>query len=86
LIGNLILIFEKGKDIQNSAFVEMFTFQLGQYLERLNAEEALTIKISEMERFHKLTINRELNMIELKKEVNELLKQAGKDEKYRIVN
>lgn len=27
-------------------------------------------------------VNRELKMIELKKEVNELLKMAGKDEKY----
>lgn len=38
-----------------------------------------------MERLHKLTINRELNMIELKKEVNSLLKHKGVSEKYKIV-
>ena len=36
-------------------------------------------------RFHRLMVGRELTMIELKKEVNYLLKKAGEAEKYKIV-
>ena len=85
IVGNIILVFEKGKIINNAELIEMLSFQLGQYFERLNAEEALLKKINEMERFHKLTINRELNMIDLKKEVNELLNKMGQEDRYRIV-
>jgi PAS domain S-box-containing protein len=53
--------------------------------ERKQAKEALKTKINEMECFHKLTIGREFAMIELKKEVNELLEKAGKPAKYKIV-
>jgi len=52
---------------------------------RKKAEEALTAKMKELERFHKLTVGRELAMVELKKEVNELLKKSGQEEKYVIV-
>jgi len=41
--------------------------------------------MDEMQRFHNLTVDREFAMIELKKEVNELLKKDGLDEKYIIV-
>jgi len=85
VVGNLIFIYEKGKTMENPELIEMFSYQLGQFIERLKAEEALIQKMNEMERFHKLTINRELNMIELKKEVNELLKKMGQEERYRIV-
>ena len=50
--------------------------------ERKAAEEAMQKKISQLEHFHQLTVGRELAMIELKKEVNELLRQLGKPEKY----
>jgi PAS domain S-box-containing protein len=53
--------------------------------ERKNAEEALRLKITELEKFNDLTVDRELKMIELKKEVNELLMEIGKKEKYTIV-
>ncbi|NVO09166.1 MAG: response regulator [Bacteroidales bacterium] len=52
---------------------------------RRKAEEALQKKMDELQRFYDLTIGRELKMIELKKEINELLKQMGKEEKYKIV-
>ena len=42
-------------------------------------------KIDELQRFHDLTVGRELAMIELKKEVNGLLLKSGQQEKYRIV-
>jgi hypothetical protein len=53
--------------------------------ERKKAEEELKDKMNELQRFHKLTVGRELTMIELKKEVNELLKKSGQEEKYKIV-
>jgi PAS domain S-box-containing protein len=42
-------------------------------------------RILEMERLANLTIGRELAMIGLKKEVNRLLKEFGKEEKYKII-
>ena len=52
---------------------------------RKKAEEALQKKYAEIERFHLVTVGREVRMIELKKEINALLKAAGQPEKYRIV-
>ena len=53
--------------------------------ERYNSEEALRQKILELEKFNDLTVDRELKMIELKREVNDLLKAMGKREKYNLV-
>lgn len=49
-----------------------------------NAHEALVKKINELERFNNLTVDRELKMIDLKKEVNSLLLTNGKDQKYSV--
>ena len=51
----------------------------------LESVNSLLEKIDDMMRLHNLTIDRELTMIELKKEVNQLLNKIGKKEKYRIV-
>lgn len=53
--------------------------------EKKRSEEALNQKIEELERFNDLTVDRELKMIELKKEVNQLLNRLGDKEKYKIV-
>ena len=53
--------------------------------ERRQAEEALQREYAELERFNRVTLGRELRMIELKTEINALLKAAGQPEKYRIV-
>ena len=53
--------------------------------ERKHAEEELEEKMNELIRFQNLTVDRELAMIELKKEINELLINSGRKEKYRIV-
>ena len=52
-------------------------------LQLRNAE--LRANNDELERFNRLTIDREGKMIELKQEINALLTQAGGASKYRIV-
>jgi PAS domain S-box-containing protein len=54
--------------------------------ERRQAETALQKKMNELQRFHALTVGRELTMIELKKEINALLVKTGQPEKYKIVD
>ena len=54
--------------------------------ERKIAEEELQRNLDELERFSKLTINREERMIALKEEINALLKRLGESEKYKIVD
>jgi PAS domain S-box-containing protein len=51
---------------------------------RKQAEEALKRKIDELERFNRLTTDRELRMIELKSEINALLRDRGEPERYNI--
>jgi len=50
------------------------------------AQRKLQEKMDELIRFHNLTVDRELTMIELKKEVNDLLEKGGHKPKYKIVN
>jgi hypothetical protein len=45
----------------------------------------LAQRVNELERFNRLTIDREEKMIELKQEINTLLGQGGSAPKYRIV-
>ena len=54
--------------------------------DRKQAEEALQEKMNELVRFQNVTVGRELVMIELKKEINEMLKKSGQEPKYRIVD
>lgn len=51
---------------------------------RVLAEEALKKKSEELKNFNSYFIDRELKMIELKKEINDLLKKSGEKEKYVI--
>jgi PAS domain S-box-containing protein len=53
--------------------------------ERKQAERELKEKMEELERFSRLTINREEKMIQLKEEINTLREQAGKEKRYKIV-
>jgi two-component system, chemotaxis family, CheB/CheR fusion protein len=41
--------------------------------------------MDELERFNEITVGRELKMVELKEEINALLKRLGENEKYKIV-
>lgn len=62
-----------------------FISEIYDITERKQAEQTLEDKMDEMLNFHRLTVGRELTMIELKKEVNELQKQLGFEPKYHIV-
>lgn len=66
-----------GKPVRMHGIVQNVT-------ERKQIEERLKQKKSELERFNKLVVGRELQMIELKREINELLKQAGRPDKYAV--
>ncbi|MDA3814410.1 MAG: PAS domain-containing protein, partial [Candidatus Cloacimonetes bacterium] len=52
--------------------------------ERKRAEEKLKKRLNELETFNRVTVGRELKMIELKKEINELLEKSGKEAIYKI--
>ncbi len=52
--------------------------------DRKLTEEALKVKVAELERFNTLMIGREMKMIELKNEINELLASTGKPDKYKV--
>lgn len=60
-----------------------FIFLARDITERKLAENALNDKMKEMNRLLQLTIGRERTMIELKKEINELLINGGKSAKYQ---
>jgi len=53
--------------------------------ERKHMEEELKRKMEELEQFSKLAIGREIKMIQLKEEINELLDQMNQDKKHKIV-
>jgi PAS domain S-box-containing protein len=53
--------------------------------ERKQMEEELRRNVDELERFSKVAYGREKKMIQLKQEINELMMQLGKAEKYKIV-
>ncbi len=52
--------------------------------ERKRAEEKLEKHMKQLERFNRLAVGRELKMVELKKEINALLGEMGREEKYKI--
>jgi PAS domain S-box-containing protein len=61
------------------------TASLGEDItERKQAEEILLKRTGELERFHRLSVGRELQMIELKKQINELARQAGQKAPYDL--
>jgi PAS domain S-box-containing protein len=52
---------------------------------RKKMEEELRRNVDELERFSKVAYGREIKMIQLKQEINELMIQLGRSEKYKIV-
>jgi PAS domain S-box-containing protein len=80
--GRLFTTIKFPINIENKpTFLAGYTIDI---TERKAAEKALFEKVSEMERFQRLVVGRELKMIELKKEINELLARLGEDARYNI--
>jgi len=52
--------------------------------ENLKAKKGLEEKLSELERFHRITVGRELEMVKLKKRVNDLLEELEKPGEFKI--
>ncbi|MHB1355726.1 MAG: PAS domain S-box protein [Anaerolineae bacterium] len=54
--------------------------------ERRQAEDAVHERNAELERFNKVTVDREMRMIALKREINQLLIASGEPPRYKIVD
>lgn len=65
-------------------FLSSVATALAETIERKRAEESLKKTIKELEHFNGLAVGREKKMVELKSEVNAMLQNIGKEEKYRI--
>ncbi|MEO8778667.1 MAG: PAS domain-containing protein [Rhodanobacter sp.] len=52
--------------------------------DRKAAETVLAQRANQLERFHRLSVGRELRMVELKQQVNELRRQAGQEPAYDL--
>ena len=70
-------IYKDGKPL----FLAGYTIDV---TEKHRDASALKDKASELERFNNLMLGREIRMVELKKEVNQLLVQSGGKEKYKV--
>jgi PAS domain S-box-containing protein len=80
LSGNASLIYDSHG--QMAGAIE----SLRDTTERKHLEEEMKRNLEELERFNKLAIGHELKMIQLKEEINELMIQLDKVEKYKIVS
>lgn len=76
-VTTTLLRDDKGKPLHFVTGIQDIT-------DRKLAEEELLAKMDALQRFQDSVVGRELIMIELKKEINELLKLAGREEKYKI--
>jgi PAS domain S-box-containing protein len=77
-IRSQIVRDERGKPLFEMAITENVT-------ERKQAEEQMKKRMNELEIFNEASVNREVTINELRKEINESLKQIGKEPKYDIV-
>lgn len=66
-----------GEDVLLEAFVDVS--------ERKKHEADMVHNLADLQKFNRLATGRELKMIELKAEINALLKKQGKPERYKIV-
>jgi two-component system, sensor histidine kinase and response regulator len=70
--------------LTNDLIRDMYVISFFDITERKQAEESMKYNLKEMSRFNAIAVNREERMIELKGEINELLREAGEAERYRI--
>jgi len=79
LSGNASLIYDAAGQVAGA--IE----SLRDTTESKRMEAELRRNVEELERFNKIAIGREIKMIQLKEEINELLGQLDQDKKYKIV-
>ena len=84
------VLFTIADQLSNSAYqniqqARFITDRLQAEIQKDAALEELKQKIQENERFKALMVNREIRMVELKQEINTLLRNMNQPEKYRIV-
>ncbi len=82
--GNKIWVHSVGKAHQENGVTKVVSGTFQDITERKKAEKKLKSRNKELEMFNEITVGRELKMIELKKEINELLKKSGEKPKYDI--
>ena len=86
--GIIVLLNET--EITNESFAEImlraFSDRVGAEIERRKTEKDLKNKINSLARHNKAMIGRELKMIDLKKEINSLLKNQGEESKYNVTD
>jgi PAS domain S-box-containing protein len=64
------------------ATLKLVAFRAAGELERKEAEDAIREKMNELSRWHQVTLGREMRILELKREVNELLAEVGKPPRF----
>jgi PAS domain S-box-containing protein len=79
LSGNASLIYDAAGQVAGA--IE----SLRDITERKHMEDELRRNVEELGRFNKLAIGREIKMIQLKEEINELFSQLNQDKRYKIV-
>jgi PAS domain S-box-containing protein len=82
--GNWIWVESTFTNLLNDPDVGSIVINFREITERKIAEETLNKKIEELEWLNQMMINREIKMIELKKEINTLLNKSGEANKYVI--
>jgi PAS domain S-box-containing protein len=84
--GSTIYISESAKAIKdNDGNIIFYEGTVEDISKRKQAELELKEKINDLERFNKTMVGRENKMIELKKEINELLSKLNLPPKYKAV-
>jgi GAF domain-containing protein len=79
---NLYIREEHHQDQKEEGFLSAITNTLAGIIERKRAESQLTEQVEELQRWHNATLGRETRVLDLKREVNELLGKAGQPPRY----
>ena len=82
-LGSFIF-FLKGETEADIGLLETFSYQCAEALNSANYVKELKKHSDELEKMNKFMIGRELDVVEIKKEVNQLLREVGRPEKYRL--
>jgi PAS domain S-box-containing protein len=83
--GSLFWCFFRVRALDEQDISQGIVCTLEDITERKQAERELKDRMEDLERFSRLTINREEKMIQLKEEINILLEQTDREKKYKIV-